>query len=67
MNRQPDMYLVKDIKAWDTTRETKKGKWVPARPYGHNAFGFTWRFKLAWDVLTGKADALFWDEKDEFE
>lgn len=34
------------------------GKWVPARPI--NANGLKSRFKLAWMVFTGKADALEW-------
>jgi hypothetical protein len=34
------------------------GKWVPARPI--NANGLKERFKLAWMVFTGKADALEW-------
>jgi hypothetical protein len=32
--------------------------WHPARPI--HSFGFIYRFKCAWLVLTGKADALVW-------
>ena len=34
------------------------GKWVPARPMAFKSIGR--RFKLAWWVLIGKADALTW-------
>jgi len=34
------------------------GKWVLARPVGDT--GLLWRFKCAWLVFTGKADALKW-------
>lgn len=35
------------------------GKYVPARSY---AWPSTWRrFKYAWMVFTGKADALIWE------
>ena len=35
-----------------------KDKWVPCRPIGLS--GIVNRFKLAWMVFTGKADALIW-------
>lgn len=34
------------------------GKWVPARPMPF--ISLARRFKLAWWVFTGKADALTW-------
>jgi hypothetical protein len=36
------------------------GRWVPARPIGLSYLSN--RFKLAWMVFTGKADALIWPE-----
>lgn len=36
----------------------KDGHWYNARPIP--VHGFTYRFRLAWAVFTGKADALFW-------
>ena len=33
------------------------GKWVPARPIGWQGWR---RFKAAWLVFTGKADAVIW-------
>ncbi len=35
--------------------------WVPARGSGYPCWRERWR--LAWAVFTGKADALFWDEQ----
>jgi len=35
------------------------GKWVQARPVGLP--GIRRRIALAWDVLVGKADALYWE------
>ena len=63
MHRQPDIYNVDAIKNWSTDHEVADGLWVPARPMGHNAFSWTWRWKLAWCVLTGKYDVLVWEEK----
>lgn len=60
MKRQPDIYTAGGIHN-QTTSQTPDGRWVPCRPYPHNAFGFTWRWKLAWGVLTGKYDALKWE------
>ena len=37
--------------------ETPNG-YEPARKYGF--YSLTSRLKLAWDVFTGKADALYW-------
>lgn len=41
----------------DSTTEIN-GKWQPARPRGYQSL-FR-RFRLAWWVFTGKADALTW-------
>jgi len=37
------------------------GIWCPARPAGYASF--LNRFKLAWLVFTGKADALIWHKQ----
>lgn len=35
------------------------GRWMPARPIGFQ--GTMWRrFKIAWEVFTGRADAVTW-------
>ena len=44
------------------TRETLDCRFpMPARPIGPNWFSHRWR--LAWAVWTGRADALFWEDK----
>jgi len=61
--RQPDGYAATEIlKDYETMKEMDDGRWVPCRGCGHNAWPWTWRFKLAWDVLTGQADVLYWEE-----
>lgn len=48
---------------WHTTQEVD-GSWIPAREYnvGWNAIdAIKTRFRLAWMVFTGRADALTWD------
>lgn len=42
--------------------EVKKGEWEPARPYGF--YSMQSRLRLAWDVFTGKADALYWPNQE---
>ena len=44
---QPDLPLMK-----------YKGTWVLARPLGYPSWTERWR--RAWHVLLGKADALYW-------
>ncbi len=61
--RQPDGYEASEIKNWDTDRQGRFGDWVPARPEPSNCiYPWYWRILLAWDVLRGKADAIYWDE-----
>jgi hypothetical protein len=40
------------------TQVSVGNKWVPARPLGF--YSVITRFKMAWLVFTGKADALVW-------
>lgn len=61
MIRQPEQYSAYEIKHWDVDREYKNGMFIPARPMGHNYHNFRYRWRLAWHVLIGKADALYWD------
>jgi len=37
------------------------GRWVPARPEGFMSWQNRWR--AAWLVFTGRADALLWDQQ----
>lgn len=53
------------VKAQEVKRSQEdvciKGRWVPARPY---PTGNTLeRIKHAWGVLTGKYDALDWEDR----
>ena len=49
-------HLLRDV---NNIKSLVNGKWVEARPITyHNR---KTRFKLAWAVFTGKADALFWE------
>lgn len=60
--RQPDNIDCTELVTGDqTSKQTKSGRWVPCRREAHNAWPWTWRFKMAWAVFTGEADALFWE------
>lgn len=51
------VFTVKELKEWDVSTELEPGKYVPCRPLGGP---FIWRLKAAWQVLTGRYDALDW-------
>lgn len=66
MNDRPNRFLATRMFAemlLQTQREikstvnTEKTSWVPARPLPPTYLS---RWKLAWDVFRGKADALYW-------
>ncbi len=69
--RVPSIHNADALKKYgDDTYVTVKGKdgfmkkgWVLARPEPFG--GFMSRFKLAWMVFTGKADALTWTGQDD--
>jgi hypothetical protein len=59
-----DLCVAYELGNWPQARvKNKHGRaaWVIARPLGPAFFGR--RFKLAWAVFTGRADALFWTEQ----
>ena len=58
--RQPETYTPTEIKRWSTFAKID-GKMISARPLGHRAWSWKHRWKLAWQVLTGKADVLKWE------
>ena len=58
--RQPNAFSPDVIKHWDCDKKMPNGTWVLARPE-ERGFSLFWRWKLALDVLCGRADALFWD------
>lgn len=54
-------YTLKDLLDIVSHIQTEiNGKWVPARPM---AGPFIYKVKAAWLVLTGKADAVIWPER----
>jgi len=59
--RQPDIYNASVIKYWPNNTQLPNGAWVPARPVGHTAFTWKWRFRMAWAVFCGKCDVLQWE------
>ena len=64
MKRVPHGYSATELLKSDTSNdvEIEKGRWVPARCEPSNGmYPWTWRFKMAWAVFTGEADALFWE------
>jgi hypothetical protein len=58
--RQPEVYTPLDLKNWNVDTRLTDGRYVPARPMGHNLYGFVHRWKLAWRVFTGKLDTVDW-------
>ena len=63
--RQPEIYTPEHIKNWNTDTDRDHGRWVPARPVGHNLYKFRHRVKAAFCVFIGRYDALNWEEKRE--
>jgi len=57
---KPEQYTARMIKRWDVYTESC-GVWLPARPEGHNCWSWQHRWICAWNVLIGRADALYWD------
>jgi len=62
MRQTPNEFHIDEFKSMERlwgNQACVNGKWVPARPLG--LYGIRHRIALAWDVLTGKADALYWE------
>ena len=62
----PNVYrLAGLLRAADGTSMTEvaDGRWVPSRPLGFQAWHQRWR--AAWLVFTGKADAVVWPENQD--
>lgn len=49
-------HLLEHIK--DGEQAEDDGIWLPARPIGY--FSLRERFRIAWEVFTGRADAFTW-------
>lgn len=61
MKKYPQIFTVEGVHKIRSTVATKiNGNYVPARPLGFQSV-FE-RFKCAWLVFTGRADALIWPE-----
>lgn len=61
MTKYPQIFTVEDVQKIRSTVAVKiNGNYVPARPLGFQSV-FA-RFKCAWLVFTGRADALIWPE-----
>jgi hypothetical protein len=52
-------YTAKEIKNWDADVGPN---WIPARPINYQYESWLSRIKNAWLVLTGRCDALDWEE-----
>ncbi len=53
------IYTLFELRHWSVTRQTAHG-WVPARPIDGPAI---LRWRAAWAVLRGRADAFVWPEQ----
>lgn len=54
-------YTAARIKNWSVDAKTPSGKWIPARPI--NPTGIVTRCRHALGVLTGRYDALDWEDE----
>lgn len=52
-------YTAKQIKNWDVQQAPD---WKPARPINYRYESIFFRIRLAFGVLTGKYDALDWED-----
>lgn len=63
--RTPIIYTPEVLKAWEVSAGLADGRWVAARPYGHNMCSFWLRLRTAWRVFTGRYDALRWEGQEQ--
>lgn len=56
--RQPNIHSATTVGMLETTTKLASGVWVPSRPLPPPQWWM--RFKAAWLVFTGRADALTW-------
>jgi hypothetical protein len=64
----PHLYYVGELVRWineTAQRDPKKPRlgYHPTRPIGFQGIALGRRLKLAWGVLTGKYDAVYWEPK----
>lgn len=61
MKNAPNLWTMKEL--FDSAGSVAakiNGKYVPARPLGFDSM--LNRFRIAWEVFTGRADAVTWPE-----
>lgn len=58
MKKAPSIMNVEDVLENENEMQGDDGEYYPARPIG--CFGVSYRFKAAWLVFVGKADAVLW-------
>ena len=58
---QPELYTASRLQSWDVAMQLPNGRYIPARPEGHNLYSFAHRVKIAFRVFTGQYDAVDWD------
>jgi len=64
--RTPLVYTASEIATWHVSEEFAPGKWRPARPCAFWGFRYSiMRFRIAWNVFTGRYDALNWQGTGE--
>lgn len=56
------IWKLKDLQFSDADQTFLNGKWVPARPMNWMHRPLIVKFKEAWAVFTGKAEAFVWPE-----
>ena len=57
--KDPNIWKLQDLlRSVDETTMSIDGVWFPARPLGFPSIKN--RFRAAWKVFTGKADAVIW-------
>lgn len=58
------VYTAQAIRRWDCDAGLPDGRHVPARPLGWGGWYGAWhRMRAAWGVLTGRFDALDWQDR----
>ncbi len=53
-------FTISELRDRNFPLRLSNGKWIPARPLPWE--GMVSRIRAAWDVLTRKADAVYWIE-----
>jgi hypothetical protein len=64
MDRAPSLWYLKDLydEVTNGPRTCVKGHWVPERPLSFHSLRR--RFRFAWMVFKGEADAVVWPEDE---